>query len=159
MASGEMNFHGGNYSATVVIDANDALLKAQQLDSQIGKILKVLSTVARGKDVTPYWNKDRITKERILQAANVFRESETVEAAFELTKLANAYSAHHGFKSAAEELMLNDSVRQLIDKAKSMSQQLDSAFWPPALKEAAEVYEIITKGHYDVYDLLHKLRK
>lgn len=105
MASGEMNFHGGNYSATVVIDANDALLKAQQLDSQIEKILKVLSTVARGKDVTPYWNKDRITKERILQAANVFRESETVEAAFELTKLANAYSAHHGLKSAAEEFL------------------------------------------------------
>lgn len=27
MASGEMKFRGGNYSATVVIDANDAMLK------------------------------------------------------------------------------------------------------------------------------------
>ena len=149
MASGKMKFHGGNYSATVVIDANEALLKARQLDSQIEKIIKVLSTIARGKDITPYWNKDLITKERILQAANAFQESETVETAFELTKLTNAYSAHHGFKSAAEDQMLNDSVCQLIYKAKSMSQQLDSAFWPPALKEAAEVYEIIAKGHYN----------
>ena len=48
MASGgSMKFNGGNYSTTVIIDANEALLKAQQLDRQIEKILKVLTYIAK----------------------------------------------------------------------------------------------------------------
>lgn len=158
---GSMSFTGGTYNAgKIVIDANEALKAANDLDAALKRVGTTLTSISKGHDVSALWNEQAASIENVVQALERFRRSEnSVGSAEGLIKALNAFSAWHPDENISSYFgQLGSDAQTLIDKAKQLAVGLDSAFSVPSLREAFQAFEMLKSTGIDLEQVFSKLK-
>lgn len=157
---GRMSFTGGTYNAgRIVIDANEALKSANDLDAALQRVGSTLTNLSKGRDVSTLWNAQAASIENVVQALEQFRRNtESVGNAEGLVKAMNAFSAWHPDENISSYFdRMGDGAQALIDKAKQLAVNLDSAFDVSSLREAFQVFEMLKSAGVDLEQIFAKL--
>ena len=158
---GRMEFKGGTYNATAHLDVGDALKEAFKLDEALRKIGTTLSSLSKGHDLSAFWDEQAASLENVISALETFKsDMKSVEGAENLTKALNAFAAWHPDDSITQYFdRLGAGAQELIDKAKTMSSSLDTAFSVPSLRDSIQAFEMLRDAGVDVADVVAKLKQ
>ena len=158
---GRMSFTGGTYNAgKIVVDANEALKSANDLDAALQRIGSTLTQLSNGRDVSALWDAQAASIENVVQALEQFkRNTESVGNAEGLVKAMNAFSAWHPDENISSYFdRMGDDAQALIDKARQLAVNLDSAFDVSSLREAFQVFDMLKSAGVDLEQIFAKLR-
>lgn len=144
----------------ITIDTGEASKALFNLQSELKKVIDMMSTLARGHNVSAYWNEQAASIQNVYDAAKKLGEVKNGQNLEDLAKAMNAFSAWNPDTRIEQYYeQISDLAKTSIKDIEAAVKGLDSSFSKQSFSEAFSALESIKAAGGDAAVVIQKLNQ